>query len=185
MNEIELKFKIDDYNKIYQKLLQMGCIFEKTIEQKDAVFFHKDNENYDINFQTIVIRTRIIDNVIKQITLKSRMSEIYACKEIEFSVENSEKIDEFIYVLGFVKTIEFTKKRTQTTFGEFNICFDEIDKLGKYIEIEIITKDNDIQLYKNKILDFANFIGINTNDIESRYYPQMILSQQKRRSESL
>lgn len=181
MNEIELKFKIDDYNKIYQKLFQMGCIFEKTIEQKDVVFFHKDNKNYDINFQTIVIRTRIIDNTIKQITLKKRTNETCACKEIELSVENSDKIDEFICALDFVKTIEFTKKRTQTTFKEFNICFDEIDKLGNYIEIEIITKDNDIQLYKNKILDFANFIGIDTNDVESRYYPQMILSKQKRR----
>ena len=181
MNEIELKFKIDDYSKIYQKLLQMGCIFEKNIEQKDTVFFSKDNKNYDIKFQTIVIRTRIINNTIKQVTLKKRASDVCACKEIEFSVENSEKIDEFLCSLGFAKTIEFTKKRIQTTFEEFNICFDEIDELGNYIEIEIITKDNDIQLYKNKILDFAKYIGIDTNDIESRYYPQIILSKQKGR----
>ena len=180
MNEIELKFKVNDYNKIYQKLLQMGCIFGKKIVQRDAVFFHKDNKNYDINFQTIVIRTRIIDDSIKQVTLKRRMDDSCASREIEFLVENTEKVDEFIDSLGFVKTIEFTKERMQTTLGEFNICFDKIDELGQYVEIEIITNDNNIQQYKNKIINFASYIGIDINNIESKYYPQIILDKKRK-----
>ena len=29
MNEIELKFKLDYYDEIYEKLIQMRCIFKK------------------------------------------------------------------------------------------------------------------------------------------------------------
>lgn len=179
MNEIELKFKVDNYSKLYETLCKYGGHFSDEIEQKDVVFYEKGNFNYDIDYGTIVIRTREY-NGKKILTLKKRASETFACKEIEFEVEKSEKIEDFINTLGFEKTMEFVKKRVEGQCEGFNISLDRLEGIGDYIEIEVLTDSDDIELYKNKIMKFASCIGVNINNLEPRYYPQIIMSRKRK-----
>ncbi len=177
MNEIELKFKIKNFDNLNKKIKDLGCIFEKKVTQIDTVYFEKNNKYFEIKPGTIVMRTRIINGKKKFITLKVRANDFYASKEIEFQVENSKKIEDFIETLGYVKAIDFTKERITTSYKNFNICIDQIDVLGDYIEIEVLTEDNNINMYKEQILNFAEKLGIDVNDLENRYYPQIILSK--------
>lgn len=182
MNEIELKFKIEagEKEKILNNLEKIGCLLcEKNI-QVDCVYYNENNVDNLINDGTVTIRTRIINNSKMLLSLKKRGSEIYFCKEIEFYVEKSEKIEDFLNILGFAKVIEFKKIRKELKYDDFNICIDFIENVGDYIEIELLTKEENCELFRNKILQFANDIGLAECNIEHRYYPQIILEEKKK-----
>lgn len=180
MNEVELKYKINNFDEIIKLLEQRGCVFSEEIIQSDTVYMNNDcSDLMDIKTDTVTVRIRTLNNRKTTLTLKQRGEEKFYCKEIEFEVENSAKVHEFLEHLNLKKVIEFTKTRITTKYNNFNICLDRINELGDFIEIEIVSDNNNIALIKKEILEFANEINLNEENIETRYYPQLVLLKKR------
>lgn len=183
MKEIELKFRIDNEAETIKNLNRIGCKYINYSIQSDVVFSNDKNINFNkMEPNTILLRIRK-EQKKTYLTLKKSSTRSYECEEIEFEVCDSKKIYNFVEALGFTKIMEFTKGRKQFVYNELNICIDNIDDLGTYIEIEHLTNKDDSENIRNKILDFAKLININIDRIESRYYPQIILDNQRMRSD--
>ena len=62
-----------------------------------------------------------------------------------------------------------------TKYKDFNICIDEVKRLGDFIEIEILTDEgNEIEKYERKILEIARELEINEKDRVRNFYDSMI-----------
>jgi len=173
MNEIELKFRTNELSKIQSKLVDLGCTLSEELNQKDTVFVTSLDKTANEE-GNMFVRIRE-ENSKVEITLKKQSSKIMQSKEIEFIVSDYDKAYDFLETLGLIKWVTVEKKRITTKYKGFNICMDEVKRLGQFIEIEIITTENDkTDYYKKEILKISEELGIDSSNIVNDFYDSMI-----------
>ncbi|MCD6522758.1 MAG: class IV adenylate cyclase [Candidatus Diapherotrites archaeon] len=91
-------------------------------------------------------------------------------EEIETSVEKP--IYSILEKLGLFKDVVYHKKRREYKVDSCNIFVDHIRGLGKFIEIEVITKGR--ERGGKKIERIMHLLGIKENDIISASYPELV-----------
>lgn len=179
MQEIEIKFRVQNLLQIENSLTNNGCTFSKELNQKDVIFVPniKDTSNKDGN---IFVRIRKSNENI-ELNLKKRSSNLIQAKEIEFNIDNFEAANDFLETLGLYKWVTVEKQRKTTKYKNFNICIDTVKGLGNFIEIEIITfEDDKVDYYEEEIIKIAKELGINIEDREYRLYDSMIDELEKK-----
>jgi adenylyl cyclase CyaB, putative len=173
MQEIEMKFKIDNVEIIKKKLKQLGCKLSKELNQKDTVFVPDINDT-STGKGKMFIRIRNA-NGTNELTLKKRSNSTIESKEIEFEVSSFDKAYEFLDTLGLVEWVTVEKKRITTNYKKFNICIDEVNRLGNFIEIEIVTEEeNRTSFYEQEIMEIAKELGIEIKSRINNFYDTMI-----------
>ncbi|HOO68517.1 MAG TPA: class IV adenylate cyclase [Bacilli bacterium] len=176
MIEIELKFKINNKEKLMDKLTnELNCSFSDTVTQDDRVFLPIDKATYPIPVGLSVIRIRTENSNKKLVTLKQKQKNRSAAKEIEFEINDSKEFFEFLKEFNYIEVVRIHKNRIYTKYKNFNICIDQVDKLGTIIEIERLTKSKDkIDEIENEILKFAELLNIDINDKLNNRYDTLI-----------
>ena len=173
MQEIEIKFRADNLNEIKEKLIALGCILSEELNQKDTVFVPDINDSSHTSGK-MVIRIRNV-NGRNELNLKKQSNKRIQSKEIEFEVSDFNSSYDFLKTLGLEEYVTVEKKRITTKYKEFNICIDEVKRLGSFVEIEIITEEeNKTDLYEQQILDIAKELGIDINNRINNFYDTMI-----------
>ena len=161
MIELELKYKVEE-------LPELACSFEKkeTVHMSDIYY---DSKKFDLIHQGIFIRERG-----KGIDIKYLISSQDNCVCNEFNVKNREfnmdnvqlvqilkllglkfsgdSFEEFLKENELIILLAINKTRTEYKRDNITICFDEVEKLGKYIEIEAVFEElNDFSTAKSKL----------------------------------
>jgi adenylate cyclase class 2 len=178
MQEIEIKFKVDNLEVAKDKLKQQGCIFSEKLYQKDTVFVPslRDTSNGE---GKMFARVRTV-NGRSELNLKKQSSKLMQSKEIEFEVSNYDSAYDFLETIGLHKWVTVEKKRITTKYKEFNICLDEVKRLGNFIEIEILTNEEDkTEYYEKIILECAEYLGIDINNRINSFYDAMMNKLEK------
>ncbi len=173
MQEIEIKFQINNTEKLLKKLKSLQCKFSEPINQKDIIFVPNlnDTENGE---GKIFIRLRK-QNEKKIITLKKQSKVIMQNKEIEFEIGDMDKAKDLLETVGFKEWVTVEKMRIETTYQGFNICIDQVKRLGDFIEIEILSEEeNQTELYEKQILSMAEELDIPLQNRINNYYDSMI-----------
>lgn len=172
MNEVEIKFRIDNIEQLKENLKYNKCIFSEQLKQKDIIFLPNINDT-DSGEGKIFVRIREVNGIV-EINLKKQSNIGFMSKEIEFEVNDFFKAQDFLETLGLTEWVTVEKKRVTTKYNGFNICIDEVKKLGSFVEIEIITEEDNILQYEEKIINVATKLGIDTNNRINDYYDSMI-----------
>jgi adenylate cyclase class 2 len=130
--EIELKFKIDDYNDICKKLQKSGAdflgkSFEKTIR------FDSQDKRLEKNGLFLRVRTGF-KNIV---TLKKKIlnRDFKEREEIEFEISDPEKMELVFSNLGFNKKKIMEKYREKWTLNNTEVVVDKLP-MGDFAEIE-------------------------------------------------
>ena len=77
--------------------------------------------------------------------------------------------------LGTNKIGTIIKKRTRYIYqGKYDISFDEVENIGKFIEIELINKSKDFEKDISDLLNFMKKLKIDLNMIEQNKYVNYI-----------
>jgi adenylate cyclase class 2 len=170
MNEIEIKVKIDDKDKFKNKLKNLGCILSIPFKQEDYVFVSKDIIGDNTGPGDIIIRIRK-ENGKNKLTLKQKKQNIVESKEIEFEVSDLKKAKDFILTLGYKEHVIVKKTRIKTSYKDYEICIDDVEKLGTFIEVEVMTDEEEKALhYEKEMMNFIKSLGISTIEkIDKRY----------------
>ena len=100
--------------------------------------------------------------------------------EFEFEVNPGPAFEEFIKQLGF--TPDISKRKQGWAYSWKGICAElaEVEGLGWFLELEILAEDKQEKTLlqaRNRLLDLLNELGIDRQDIESRFYTEMLLSK--------
>ena len=179
MQEIELKFQVDNLEKIKQHLLNLDCEFSKDIIQKDVIYVPDINDTSNAEGK-IFIRIRSVNDK-SELTLKQQSKKIMQSKEIEFEVSDFNSASDFLETIGLTKWVTVEKKRITTKYKDFNICIDDVKRLGQFIEIEVLTnEEHQTDYYETKIIELAKELGININKRVNNFYDTMISELDKK-----
>jgi len=176
MREIEIKMRVADLNKIEEKLKKAGCIFSEPINQHDTTYSKKGStsEYTSAKEGDIILRIRKQDNKT-EFNLKKQCSSESDNIECETDISDPESMHRILNELDWVSQIEVKKIRRKGKLGEYEICLDQVEKLGSFMEIEKMVDDNsDPEIIREELFKILEELGLSRKDEESRGYDTQI-----------
>ena len=176
--EVEIKAKIRNISRIKEKINELGAIQKKIINMEDIYFKHP---NRDFAITDEALRIRITENM-KFLTYKGpKIDKLTKTREeIEISIENSDKLKIILKKLGFIEVPKIKKQREIYEINDISICFDDVEFIGKFIEIETSAKDEQERVEKlDKLINFAKKIGIEQKDFIRKSYLELVKNKMK------
>ncbi len=146
MREIEVKAKITDKEILLKKLESLGCTFGENKYQIDKVYFPNNIKFTGGNIvgQNILrIRTETKGSETKSLfALKYSPTQALDKIEKEFEISDPIQMHESIIMLGYYLFVEVKKNRMIGKYKDYEICIDEVENLGSFIEVEKLVEEN-------------------------------------------
>ena len=177
MREIEVKLRVEDLNGLEKKLVSAGCTLSAPIRQHDVIYSLQNSTEEWENAKEgdIIPRLRRENDSIVEFNVKQQQSSELDNLEYETRVEDGEAIHRILGVLGYTPQIEVKKIRRKGRLGEYEICLDEVEGLGSFVELEALTDDDaDPVKIQEELLDKLGSFGISRDKLEVRGYDTML-----------
>jgi len=181
MLEIELKFPVADFGPIVKHLARMGAAVQPTIDEADHYFnapdrdFGKTDEAFRL--RSIGEHNRMTYKGPKQPGPAKTRTEIEIA--IESGSDAAETWRQMVVYLGYRATAVVKKRRTIYKFERdgfhLEACLDDVETLGKFVEIEIVADEAQKQRAQEILLQIAQELGLPKN--EPRSYLEMVLTR--------
>ncbi|WP_339908018.1 class IV adenylate cyclase [Symmachiella dynata] len=179
--EVELKFPVADPQGPLSKLLELGAVKQRTIQQRDTYFAHPQRSFAESN-EALRIRQVGDEN---RITYKGPIidQETKMRREIELPFQTGavagQSLRELLEILGFtpVHSVVKTRETYALTWQDRDceICVDHIEALGTFMEVETLAEEAALGDAKETILKLAAQLGLSAP--ERRSYLTMLLEQ--------
>jgi adenylate cyclase class 2 len=170
--EIEVKAKIKDFEIVKNKLKKLGCVLSLPIIQDDYIYNKKGINLYKDHGKSPILRIRKQDKKILFTLKKNRNNEL-DCIEKELEVSNENTLRDIFELLDYESNVEVHKKRIKTNYKDYEICLDEVDELGSYIEVEKMSEENGEKV-QNELFDFLQTLGVLKEDRVFNGYDTLI-----------
>ena len=164
MREIEIKALLNDKKAVMDKLTKLGCVFEPEATQLDTVYAERVGslEKYFSNKN--FLRLRVKNNGKVLFTIKQPQKNWLDKIECEFEVSSKEEMEKALDLMGYQKALVINKKRTITHYNGCEICIDEVENLGSYIEMEKMVEEGDADKIQEELFVFFETLGISRKD---------------------
>lgn len=183
MREVEVKAHVRNEAELIQKLAEKGGVLGESVSQEDTVYV-KNVGSMDVflaNDHFLRIR-KTPEKII--FTLKyhpGRNTTAIDAMPIEHEVvvSDNKELEEMLKLLGFVPALTINKTRRTTHVGEYEICIDEVEGLGAFIEIEkLIEHESDVDSVLKDMKVFLGMLGIMAEDIGVKRYDVQLHERQ-------
>lgn len=159
--ELEESYILNDNYDIYKLIKKNKFEFKERIIEEDTYFTDKEEKFIK---DKICLRTRKTNEELLELTYKPKTDDNtkkYGKREVNIFI-NIEDYDDIKYVikqLGYLEYVSFRKERETFTkiidTIEYNIMIDKIEKVGSFVEFEILTDINkDKEKLKSKLDEF-------------------------------
>ncbi len=168
--EIEVKVSVENFQDLLQKLGGLGCSFTEPVTQDDVIFINYDRPFIEFTPKDPFLRIRKSkDQVIFTFKQGEEMNSI----EREFTVSDAKQLEDTLLFLGFHPAVQVKKTRRKTRYSDYEICLDEVEGLGSFIEIEKITAE-DANKVQKEMFDFLVSLGVKEGDRVMNGYDTLI-----------
>jgi adenylate cyclase class 2 len=184
MREIEVKLKAMNLKEIEHKLASMGCKLSDPINQHDLIYSKKGStvEWEESKVGHIVMRIRREEKG-GTFNLKQQLSGELDNTEIETKVDDPDAMHAILDKLGYAPMVEVKKVRRKGKLGEYEICLDEVEQLGSFVELEKLTSDDaDPLKTEDELLNVLESIGLSRSDRVLKCYDTQIYFLKKQQS---
>jgi len=181
MLEIELKFPVADFGAIENRLQDFQAVPQATLAEADHYFNAPDR---DFGRTDEAFRLRRI-GAANRITYKGpkQGGPTKTRTEIEIGIESGAlAADDFcrlVQHLGYRPTAIVQKQRTIFEFTRegfaLQVCLDEVETLGKFVEVEIVADPALKRRADEVLLQVARDLGLEKS--EPRSYLEMVLAK--------
>lgn len=145
MREIEVKAKVSSIADIIRRLENDRQFMSDPVTQRDQVFGVSGVDGGSGNHEPwLRIRTETKNEHTKYLfTLKKSVTNQLDSIEHETEVADAVELEQIILHSGFEPYSDLTKMRRKVKVGDIEICIDQVDMLGDFIEAEKLTDDDD------------------------------------------
>ncbi|MCC7553708.1 MAG: class IV adenylate cyclase [Methanobacteriaceae archaeon] len=163
MIEVEIKAKINNLNKIKEKLKNLN-IEQLKIEYQKDIYFKSPIVNFAKTDEALRLRKTKSNNEENiYLTYKGSKidSESKTREEIEISIEDIEKASEILKKIGFTPSAIVKKNREYYKYQDYTLSLDFVEGLSPYIEIEYILNDkSNYESVQKEIFELFKELGI-------------------------
>jgi adenylate cyclase class 2 len=181
MLEIEMKFRVTDFAAVEQTLQAWNAAPQPALEEADH-YFNAPDRDFGQTDEAFRLRSIGMEN---RITYKGpkQGGPTKTRTEIEIGVEpGAEAANNFckmVQHLGYRPTAVVKKRRTIYAFERagfsLQACLDEIETLGRFIEIEIVAEAAQKERAQEVLLGTVRDLGLPAS--EPRSYLEMVLAK--------
>ena len=164
MKEIEVKARLKNKDQIFEKLKSLGCVLSAPIRQVDTVYTKivGSVEEYLKNDHFLRIREKSDGRFI--FTVKKPLSNLVLTKaEHETEIKNPIELEQALFLMGYQTANKVIKVRQTTHCKDFEICIDEVENLGSFIEVERMS-DDDMDAVRKELNEFLDSLGVSSED---------------------
>ncbi len=156
MLEMELKFRVDDFQEVEKRLEELGAEMKEPVEEENLVL---DVMGGELGKKDILFRLRNSGSdtlVTVKKPLPSTALKVRREREslLRCSQEEAVKLFE---LLGYGVVYRYSKVRMECVLGESTVCLDEL-WFGKFIEIEASSEEAVLEAAGKLGLDVAQGI---------------------------
>ncbi len=180
MLEVEIKFRNVDRTAVIARLLNWGAVLTQDRTDADLYFQAPDR---DLKATGEAFRMRRIGPK-NYLTYKGPKldSETKTRPEIEVPLGDGDAVaadtEKLLAALGYTPVITVRKKRRVYSFAragfDFEACFDNVDGVGEFVELEILADEAHYQEAKAALLAAAAELGL--TDQEKRSYLGLVIA---------
>lgn len=183
-NDTEIEIKIPLAEREFEGIKENVKIlskFEKKSHQVDTYFTpaHKNFLDQQFPFEWLSIRSRDGKSILSYKHYYPEDADLKThCDEFELEISKPEQFDKIFSSLEFRKLVTVEKDREVYVYNdEFEIALDNVNDLGKFIEIESIKDFGSVEATRKKLFDFAKILGINAAGTDKRGYPFLLMKK--------
>jgi adenylate cyclase class 2 len=140
MQEIEAKMRVDDFAKVREALSRAGAKRKGEVIETNTFF---DTDDRSLLNAKSGLRLRINRDINTRdesyvVTFKGPQahSQVKSREEIEITVDSAEQATALLARLGYDRRLSFEKRRESWSLDNCKIELDEIEQIGKFVEIE-------------------------------------------------
>jgi adenylate cyclase class 2 len=183
MREVEVKAHIRDEATLLKKLKEQGGELGEPKVQEDTVYVKEIGTMQRFLANDHFLRIRKMPEHV-MFTLKyhpgRNTTNVDAMPiEHEVVVSSSTELESMLGLLGFVKALQINKTRRTTHALGYEICIDEVEGLGAFIEVEkLLEHDEDTEPTLQEMKLFLQTLGIATEDIGVKRYDVQLLEKE-------
>lgn len=180
MIEVEIKLAVTDSVAVRTKLLQIGFVENRKIEEHDIYF---DNEKGYVRENGCALRVRETKNLYSkrvnaQINFKGKKldSQTMTRQELETSVENADVCRRILEGIGYNPVIpKVVKIRQMLQKDKVTACLDQVQDLGEFLELEILVEtEEEREDALGRIEDILKQLGYSIGDTLQTSYLSML-----------
>ena len=172
MREIEVKAKLKNKKELLLKAQELGITFGPAITQDDYTYetsIPKDDPSWNI-FRIRKQGDKTILTMKYKASSRSRDNH-----ERESVVDNAKEIADMLERVGYSLGVRIKKTRQIAKYKGFELCLDEIDKLGSFIEVEKLAQDNvDVDEIQNELWEVLIQLGVSPSDRVHKGYDTLM-----------
>ena len=172
MQEIEVKAKIHDVQIMRQALERLGVTLSEPVTQNDIVFQSAFSPVGPMEKRP-VLRIREQGNVVL-FTVKISQSNELDSIEHEVEVSDAKEMHKLLLSLGFTEAVRVKKTRQKAKYQAYEICVDDVEHLGHYIEVEKLAEKADGGKVQDELFRFLKSFGINPADRVQQVYDTLM-----------
>src|SRR3989344_3875201 len=175
--EIEVKAKITDITALLAKLSVLGVALSEPLKQEDIIYTNFPDEEF-ADFKPGVNFLRIRKNNGKVLfTLKQSFVNELEGIEKELEISNEKEMEDILSLLGYHQAVQVIKTRRQAKYKDYEICLDEVETLGSFIEVEKLADEDSLEV-QNEMFNFLVSLGIEKADRVVNGYDTMVYLKQ-------
>ncbi len=141
---------------------ELGISFGESIIQDDSTYetsIPKDDPNWNI-FRIRKQNEKTILTMKYRASSRSRDNH-----ERESIIEDSGEVVDMLARVGYTLGVRIEKTRRTAKYKDLEICIDEVNKLGTFIEVEKLTNDDaDVDLVQNELWKLLEELGVDKSD---------------------
>ncbi len=181
--EVEIKYAVQNLPSFIERVSQLDGSFEEPIIQEDSYFQHP---NRDFSQTDEALRIRQVGDQ-HFITYKGPKfdSTTKTRQEIELPIGTGNltgcHFSELLTALGFTLVAKVKKKRRNAKVDWqdrlVTISIDDLDEMGTFVEIELISTKDSLSQDQESLLQLANHFGL-TNSLQTSYLEMLLASRQ-------
>ncbi len=172
MREIEVKAKLKNKKELLLKAQDLGITFGPAITQDDYTYetsLSKDDPNWNI-FRIRKQGNKTILTMKYKASSRSRDNH-----ERESVVDNAKEVADMLERVGYSLGVRIKKTRQTAKYKDLELCLDEIDKLGTFIEVEKLAQDDvDVDEIQNDLWQLLIQLGVNPSDRVHKGYDTLM-----------
>ena len=172
MIEVEVKAKIDSFEKMEKRLENLGALKSKKEFQED-IYFASPIVDFAQTDEALRIRTTN-NNIFITYKGPKLNKDAKTRKEVEMNIESAGKAKDIFEEIGFKEVRTVRKNRQYYTYENFEISLDDVEGLNPYMEIEISLEDGkDYDDAQKSIFELFEKLGI-TKGFERTSYLELL-----------
>jgi adenylate cyclase, class 2 len=169
MREIEVKYRVRDLEALVVGLKERGIELGEPVYQDDQAYAPAGWRFGDNKLGVSFVRLRTIADR-HLFALKQPGENAQACLEYETEVADRAQMHAAILNMGFYATVRVAKTRRAATIGDIELCVDDLDGVGAFLELERMVPDRtpavDVQ---KELAGFVEGLGIEAERTAETY----------------